>query len=162
MSRSWFGILIAKFRSSRPDVFCEKSVLRNFAKFTGKHLCQSLFLIKLQPWGLQLYLIRDSGTGVFLWILQNFSEQLFRRTPPDDCFCELSFELTLFLFLVICIMLISDCCLEFYQAAIILIFVALSYLLCFGKDQSKVELFYDETSTVLRRIRNKCFCLRDG
>ena len=45
-------------RSSRPEVFCEKGVLRNFAKFTGKHLCQSLFLIKLQasrPQGLQLY-----------------------------------------------------------------------------------------------------------
>ena len=26
-----------------PEVFCEKVVLRNFAKFTGKHLCQSLF-----------------------------------------------------------------------------------------------------------------------
>ena len=35
-------------RSSHPEVFCEKSVLRIFAKFTGKHLCQSLFLIKLQ------------------------------------------------------------------------------------------------------------------
>ena len=35
-------------RGSRPEVFCEKGVLRNFAKFTGKHLCQSLFLIKLQ------------------------------------------------------------------------------------------------------------------
>ena len=32
------------FRSSRPEVFCEKGVLRNFAKFTGKHLCQSVFL----------------------------------------------------------------------------------------------------------------------
>ena len=27
-------------RSSRPKVFCKKSVLRNFAKFTGKYLCQ--------------------------------------------------------------------------------------------------------------------------
>ena len=34
-------------RSSRPEVFCEKGVLRNFAKFTGKHLCQSLFFNKL-------------------------------------------------------------------------------------------------------------------
>ena len=25
-------------RSSRPEVFCEKGVLRDFAKFTGKHL----------------------------------------------------------------------------------------------------------------------------
>ena len=30
-------------RSIRPDMFCKKGVLKNFAKFTGKHLCQSLF-----------------------------------------------------------------------------------------------------------------------
>ena len=35
-------------RSSRTGVFCRKGVLRNFAKFTGKHLCKSLFLTKLQ------------------------------------------------------------------------------------------------------------------
>ena len=30
-------------RSSRPDVFCKKDVLRNFAKFTGKHLVPESF-----------------------------------------------------------------------------------------------------------------------
>ena len=30
-------------RSSLPKLFCEKGVLKNFAKFTGKHVCQSLF-----------------------------------------------------------------------------------------------------------------------
>ena len=34
-------------RSSRPEVFCKNGVLRNFAKFTGKHLYQSLFLNKV-------------------------------------------------------------------------------------------------------------------
>ena len=34
-------------RSSRPEVFCEKGILRNFAKFTGKHKCQSLFFNKV-------------------------------------------------------------------------------------------------------------------
>ena len=42
-------------RSGRPEVFCEKAVLRNFAKFTGKHLCQSLFSIKLEASDLQLH-----------------------------------------------------------------------------------------------------------
>ena len=41
-----------KDKSSRSDMFCKKVVLRNFTKFTGKHLCQSLFLIKLQASGL--------------------------------------------------------------------------------------------------------------
>ena len=26
-----------------PEVFCKKGGLRNFAEFTGKHMCQSLF-----------------------------------------------------------------------------------------------------------------------
>ena len=34
-------------RSSLPYVFCEKGVPRNFAKFTGKQLCQSLFFNKV-------------------------------------------------------------------------------------------------------------------
>ena len=32
----------ATVRSCSYEVFCKKGVLRNFAKFTGKHLCQSL------------------------------------------------------------------------------------------------------------------------
>ena len=39
--------LLRRFRSSRLEVFCRKGVLRNFAKFTGKHLCQSLFFNKV-------------------------------------------------------------------------------------------------------------------
>ena len=34
-------------RSSRPEVFCKRGVLRNFAKLTGKHLCQRLFFNKV-------------------------------------------------------------------------------------------------------------------
>ena len=34
-------------RSSRPGVLCKKGALRNFSKFTGKHLCQSLFFNKV-------------------------------------------------------------------------------------------------------------------
>ena len=38
---------MVSFRTSRPEVFCKKSVLRNFTKFTGKHLCQGLFFNKV-------------------------------------------------------------------------------------------------------------------
>ena len=34
-------------RSSHAKVFCKKGVLENSVKFTGKHLCQSLFLNKV-------------------------------------------------------------------------------------------------------------------
>ena len=38
-------------RSSHPAVFCQKKdVLKNFAKFTEKHLCRSLFFNKLAGW----------------------------------------------------------------------------------------------------------------
>ena len=42
-----FIIAYAFVRSSRLEVFCEKGVLRNFAKFTGNHLRQTLFLNKV-------------------------------------------------------------------------------------------------------------------
>ena len=35
---------VKKVRSSRPEVFGKKGVIKNFTKFTGKHLCESLFL----------------------------------------------------------------------------------------------------------------------
>ena len=40
--------LIRKYRSSRPKVFCKKGVLKNVAKFTGKHLCQGLYFNKVE------------------------------------------------------------------------------------------------------------------
>ena len=38
---------LTNFRSSRREVFCKKGVLRNFTKFIGKHLYQSLFFNKV-------------------------------------------------------------------------------------------------------------------
>ena len=35
------------FRSSRPEVFCKKGVLKNFAKFTEKLLCKGLYFNKV-------------------------------------------------------------------------------------------------------------------
>ena len=84
-------------RSSRPDVFCEKGVLRNFAKFTGKHLCLSLFLNKivgLRPATLikkRLWHRVSFLSKFFIWIFLNFSflsefceiskNTFFDRTP---------------------------------------------------------------------------------
>ena len=39
--------LFLVMQNSRSEVFCKKFVLRNFAKFTRKHLCQSLFFDKV-------------------------------------------------------------------------------------------------------------------
>ena len=64
-------------KGSRQEVFWLKGVLKNLAKFTGKHLCWSLILI----WD-----YRDSSAGVFLWILQKYYEHLFCRTCWNGCF----------------------------------------------------------------------------
>ena len=40
-------LLHCSFRISRPEVFCEKGVLKHFAKFPRKHLCHSLFFNKV-------------------------------------------------------------------------------------------------------------------
>ena len=41
--QSFFNKFCSHFRSSRPEMFCKKGVLRNFPRVTGKHSCQSLF-----------------------------------------------------------------------------------------------------------------------
>ena len=53
------------FRSSCLPKFFKKSVLKNFATFTGEHLCYSLFVIKLKAWRSAALLKSDSNTGVF-------------------------------------------------------------------------------------------------
>ena len=68
------AIIFTPYKSSRPEqgviiimippcpeVFCKKGFLRNFAKFSGKHLCQSLFFNKVKT-----LLKKGSDTGVFL------------------------------------------------------------------------------------------------
>ena len=47
----WLESFIAYDRSSHRRWSVRKGVLRNFAKFTGKHLCQSVFFIKVAGWG---------------------------------------------------------------------------------------------------------------
>ena len=62
-------------RSSRPEVFCKKGVLRNFAKFTGKHLCKRLFFNKVAG-------VKFLRTPFFIehlwWLLQRMS--IFQHT----------------------------------------------------------------------------------
>ena len=63
----------------------QKSILKNLTKFTGKHLCRSLFFNKVPAWALQLYLKRNTGVGVWSWILWNFD--LNFKSTSSGCFC---------------------------------------------------------------------------
>ena len=67
-------------------MFYKKGVLKNFAKFTGKHLCQSLFFNKvasLRPTTLSKKRLWHSCFPVSF---AKFSRKLFYRTLLDGCF----------------------------------------------------------------------------
>ena len=66
-------------------MFYKIGVLKNVAKFTGKRLCWSHFLIKLQTFRPAAFLKSDPSTSIFLRILQHFWKLLFYRTAPGDC-----------------------------------------------------------------------------
>ena len=60
-------------------------VLKDFANFTGKHLCWSLFFTNLQAFRSTLLLKRYSYTYVFLWNLRN-SYNTCLKEQLNDCF----------------------------------------------------------------------------
>ena len=61
-------------------MFFKTAILKNFVKFTGKKLCWSLLLIKLQAFRAATLLKRDSNTDVLhSTFLQS---RFFYRTPP--------------------------------------------------------------------------------
>ena len=71
-------------RSSCPEVFCKKGVLRNFANFTGKHLYQSLFLNKVAACN---FIKKQGLAQVFFCELCKISENTFSyETPPVAAF----------------------------------------------------------------------------
>ena len=105
------GWKLETFRSSHWRCSVKKGVLKNFANVTGKNLCWSLFLIKLQFWRPAIllkktptqvvsceicklfknnYLKRDFNVGVFLWILWIIQEHLFCRGSTNGWFWSIS------------------------------------------------------------------------
>ena len=75
-------IHVGKRLSSSSHIIFKTGVLKNFAIFTRKRLCWSLFLIKLQDWRL-VFSLKETSTQVFSYeyckIFKNsfFMENLF-------------------------------------------------------------------------------------
>ena len=67
-------------RSSHRRCSVRKGVLRNFAKFTGKHLCQSLFFNKT-PFFTSLFFYRTPLGGCFCCFPRVF---IFQRNVPQN------------------------------------------------------------------------------
>ena len=55
---------VLNLQKQSPEVFCERVVFKNFAIFTGRHLCWSSFLIKLQAW---IPILKN----IYEWLLLN-------------------------------------------------------------------------------------------
>ena len=68
----------AQNRSSRLEVFCRKGALRGFAKFTGKHLCQSFFFNKVTGNFIKKETLAQMFSCKFCEISKN---TFFYRTP---------------------------------------------------------------------------------
>ena len=64
-------------------MFSKKGVLKDFAKLTGKHLCQILFFIKVAILRLASLLINEDLAHVFYWeFCETFTCTFFYRTFP--------------------------------------------------------------------------------
>ena len=89
-----------EYRSSRSEVFCRKGVLRNLAKFTGKHPCQSLtsqilcnFIKKKRLWQrcfpvnfakfLRTSFLQNTCGGCFLNIFFQMSSKILLGFSPS-------------------------------------------------------------------------------
>ena len=77
-----------------PEVFSKKGVLRNFVKLTGKHPCESPFLIKLQTSALQLYL-KKTLAQVLPCEFREISKNTFFHRKPLVAASELTQNSTL-------------------------------------------------------------------
>ena len=77
-----YGLSLTNSRSSHPEVFWRKSVLKICSKVTGEHPCQSVISIKLLFSFIEIALW-DWYSSVICCI---FSEHLFLKTPLGSCF----------------------------------------------------------------------------
>ena len=68
-------IEMSHYGSSRPRVFCKKSILENFAKFRPKHTYHSHVYIKKET-------LAEVFSCEFCEISEIFKSNLFYRTPP--------------------------------------------------------------------------------
>ena len=78
----FYDFKLTHFRSSYHRCSVKKAALKKFAKFTGIHLCQSLFLIMLQAdaWN---FIKKDTLAQVFSCeFCKIFGSTSFNRTPP--------------------------------------------------------------------------------
>ena len=86
--------LQGRVRSSHPEVFLGKGVLKICNKLTGEHACRIAITIKL----LCNFIETAIWHGCFPVNLLHISEHLFLRPPLDSCFCRVYRKLEVFMY----------------------------------------------------------------
>ena len=81
-------------RGSQQRCFVRKGVLRNFAKFTGKQLCQVFFYNKVTDQDPVTLLEKRLWRWCFPMNFAKFPRTPFHRPPLDDCFLTIKHFLT--------------------------------------------------------------------
>ena len=76
-----------KLQKESSEVFYKKGDLKNFASFTRRHQCWSLFSIKLQTWEPETLLNWDSNTAVSCEICEKDTFFWGTSASANDCFC---------------------------------------------------------------------------
>ena len=90
------SVKIIRLLQKQPaEMFHEKAFLKNCATFTGKPLCWSLSLIKLQPFWPASLLKRGCNTGVFCEYCEIFKNTYFEEKirTAASCFSSMSIVL---------------------------------------------------------------------
>ena len=87
LTLSFIGL---RFKSSHAEVLCKKSVLKSFAKFTEKHLYQSLFFDKVAGLSPTTLLKKTLWHRSFpLNFAKNFNNTFFLWNTSGSCFWRL-------------------------------------------------------------------------
>ena len=86
-AQQYFNVSTPSSRRGTNKSKCEKGVLRNFTKFTEKHLCQSLFFNKVAALRPATLLKKRLWHSCFPVNFVKFLRTPFlHRIPLDDCF----------------------------------------------------------------------------
>ena len=74
------------FQKNKMNRYSIKHLFLKTLQYSQENTCDGgSFSVKMQDFGPVTLLKRDSNTGVFLWILQNFQEHLSWKTSVNGC-----------------------------------------------------------------------------
>ena len=143
-------LMISILQSSYPKCSVENGVLKCFTNFTERHLCWSLFLIKLQDWRPQHRCFPVKfGTFLKTSILKNICEQLLLNTVGTwrDFWVEDDSHPTDF-YRTICLLYVHQIFIMFLSYIFILPFLSFFYhiFLSYLSINFSVFLFYQRES----------------